>query len=217
MLDLLKKDVPFIWTDACTAAFQLIKTTIASPGRALKRFDPARPIFIHCDFSTVGLGCVLSQTDEAGQEYMVACCSRSLNKYEKNYSSYKGECLAAVWACKLFQRYTQGLHFTLVTDHEPLKWLMSSQTLEGAHARWACILQEHDMTIMHRPGARSANVDALSRFPLASTDDRTGARLDHEHAAPTTAQAAPVTSATLARLGPFFHFSPNRHPPTCTP
>ena len=86
-----------------------------------------------------------------------------------------------MWACKLFQTYTQGLHFTLVTDHEPLKWLMQSQTLQGAHARWACILQEHDFTIMHRPGERSANVDALSRFPLPSSADNTGARLDIDY------------------------------------
>jgi hypothetical protein len=43
MLDLLKKDTPFKWTDACSEAFRKIQTTIASPGRALKRFDPGRP------------------------------------------------------------------------------------------------------------------------------------------------------------------------------
>ena len=166
MLDLLKKGAEYKWDPAVHgAAFDTVVREIAKPGRALKRFDPSKPIFIHTDFSNVGLGAVLSQHDELGQEAMVCCASRSLNKHERNYSSYKGECLAAVWACRLFQTYTQGLHFTLVTDHEPLKWLMASQTLEGAHARWACLLQEHDFDIMHRPGKQSANVDALSRFP----------------------------------------------------
>ena len=197
MLDLLKKDADYKWTPECSKAFKQIKDMIAEPGRALRRFETDRPTFIHCDFSNVGLGAVLSQVDADGNEYMVACISRSLNKAEKNYSSYKGECLAAVWACKMFQTYTQGLHFTLVTDHEPLKWLMANNHLTGAHARWACILQEHDFTIMHRPGAQSANVDALSRFPRASTEDRSGARFDEDTEAEVTRIVAALTSRTV--------------------
>ena len=89
-----------------------------------------------------------------------------------------------------------GLHFTLVTDHEPLKWLMTSATLEGAHARWACILQEFDMTIQHRPGSKHCNADALSRLPLPSTEDRTGARLDHEAPA-SVVNACTATAAAV--------------------
>ena len=192
MLDLLKKGAAWTWTKELQgAAFDHIRDEISKPGRALMRFDASKPIFIHCDFSNVGLGAVLSQHNAEGQECMIACCSRSLNKHETNYSSYKGECLAAVWACRLFRNYTQGLHFTLVTDHEPLKWLMSSQTLEGAHARWACILQEHDFEIMHRPGTQSGNVDALSRFPIQDDKDTTGARLDHDHQVVTAVLGSP--------------------------
>ena len=123
---------------------------------------------------------MLAQVDDDGNECMVACASRSLNKHERNYSSYRGECLAEVWACRLFKHFVHGLHFTLVTDHEPLKWLMGSAVLEGAHARWACILKEFDMTIVHRAGSKHQNVDALSRLPLPSDVDKTGARLDHD-------------------------------------
>ena len=180
MLDLLKKGVNYAWKPEQQASFDCIRAEISAPGKALQRFDPKKPIFVHCDFSNVGLGAVLSQQDSLGREYMVACCSRSLNKHESNYSSYKGECLAAVWAVKLFRHFLHGRHFTLVTDHEPLKWLMSSSTLEGAHARWASMLQEYDFTIVHRPGSENANADALSRLPLKSSEDRTGARLDHD-------------------------------------
>jgi hypothetical protein len=159
----LKKGVTYLWDPQVQGvAFDTIRAEISTPGKALQRFDPTKPIFIHCDFSNVGLGAVLSQQDSLGREYMVACCSRSLNKAEGNYSSYKGECLAAVWAVKLFKHFIHGRRFTLVTDHEPLKWLMGSATLEGTHARWACILQEYDFTIIHRPGSQNANADALS-------------------------------------------------------
>jgi hypothetical protein len=184
MLDLLKKDTPWKWRMSGPGsegeAFEAVRREIAKPGKALQRFRPERPIFVHTDFSNVGLGAVLAQVDDDGNEYMVACCSRSLNKHEANYSSYKGEALAAVWGVRLFKHFLHGRHFQLVSDHAPLSWLMSSDKLEGAHARWACILQEYDFTIVHRPGVQHCNVDGLSRLPLPTTQDRTGARLDHD-------------------------------------
>ena len=190
---LLKKDVPWEWGPEQSAAIDDLRDEICKPGKALKRFDPNKPVFLHVDFSNVGLGAVLSQTDKDGQEYMVACCSRSLNKYERNYSSYKGECLAAVWGCKIYRHFLHGIRFTLLTDHEPLKWLMSSQSLEGAHARWACMLQEFDFEIVHRAGTSNANADALSRFPLDDSKDTTGARLDHVMSISVAASAPDLT------------------------
>ena len=148
ILRLLKKGQVFRFGPEQQAAMDALRGEICKPGKALGRFNPDRPVFLHTDFSNVGLGAVLSQTHEHGREYMVACCSRSLNKHERNYSSYKGECLAAVWGCKIYRHFLHGIHFTLVTDHEPLKWLMGSSTLEGAHARWACMLQEYDFEIV---------------------------------------------------------------------
>ena len=180
ILRLLKKGAVYDFGPEQRAAMDSIRNEICKEGKALKRYDPARPVYLHVDFSNVGLGAVLSQTDSSGQEYMVACCSRSLNKHERNYSSYKGECLAAVWGCKIYRHFLHGRRFTIVTDHEPLKWLMTSATLEGAHARWACMLQEYDFDIVHRPGALNGNADTLSRMPLPSSADTTGARLDHD-------------------------------------
>ena len=70
-----------------------------------------------------------------GKEYMVARCSRSLNKHEKNYASYYGEMLAVVYGSKTFRHYLQGNKFTLVTDHSPLTWLMNSQPYTNRPAR----------------------------------------------------------------------------------
>jgi hypothetical protein len=50
----------------------------------------------------LGLGAVLTQKDDLGREYVVAYASRSNNTAEANYSLYKGEALAAVWAIAHF-------------------------------------------------------------------------------------------------------------------
>ncbi len=55
---------------------------------------------------------------------------------------------------------------------------MGREDLAGQHARWAMILQEYDFELGYRSGAENANVDALSRLPLPSSEDGTGARLD---------------------------------------
>ena len=133
---------------------------------------------VNTDWSNHGIGAVLGQLNEEGQEYIVACISRSLNKHEANYSSYEGEMLAAVWAIKTFRPYLLGLKFDVVTDHSPLQWLMSNLELTGKHARWALALQEYDFTIRHRAGITHQNADVPSRYPQASDLDLTGARMD---------------------------------------
>ena len=181
MVALLKKDAQFHWSDDCQRSFERIKQEIATPGRALRRFDTELPIIVYTDFSATGLGAVLAQTDGNGMDCIVACISRSLNKHERNYSAFKGEMLAAVWAVRTLTVYLSGRHFTLVTDHRPLVYLVTTTNLTGVLARWACILHAYDMTIVHRAGTSNTNADVLSRFPLPQVSDSSGARMDEEH------------------------------------
>jgi hypothetical protein len=88
----------------------------------------------------LGLGAVLTQCDDEGKEFVVAYASRSNNVAESRYSFYEGECLVVVWAVAHFRCYLFGTQFTLVTDHEPLKWLMESDKLTGKLAQWVLIL-----------------------------------------------------------------------------
>jgi hypothetical protein len=122
---------------------------------------------------------VLSQRDDQGREFVVAYASRSNNRTERNYSSYFGECLAAVWGVSHFRVYLYGRRFLLLTDHKPLKWLMANTKLTGMHARWAHILLQYDMEIRQRPGLKSSDADGLSRNPLPDDSDWTDARMDH--------------------------------------
>jgi hypothetical protein len=43
--------------------------------------------------------------------------------------------LAAIWAIAHFRCYLYGNEFLLVTDHQPLKWLMELDKLTGKLAR----------------------------------------------------------------------------------
>ena len=178
MNDLLSKFVVWDWGLEQEAAFQQLKDELCREGAAQRRLDKNLPIKVYTDWSKNGIGAVLGQEGEDGKEYMCICLSRSLNIHERNYSPYQGEMLAAVWAIKTLRPYLMGVEFTLVTDHQPLTWLMGNPNLTGQYARWALALQEYDFKVIHRPGLKHANADALSRLPRDDDTDITGARLD---------------------------------------
>ncbi len=98
----------------------------------------------------------------------MAYAFRSNTVTESHYSSYEGKCLAIVWAVAHFRCYLFGTQFTLVTDHQTLKWLMESNKLMGKFTRWALILEEYDFQVVHRPGVTNLDVDGLSRNPCIS-------------------------------------------------
>ena len=77
----------------------------------------------------------------------ICYASWSCNPVEQNYSSFDGECLAVLWDTNHFRAYLFGNSFTLITDHEPLRWLMTTQKLTGKMARWNLLLQEYDFTV----------------------------------------------------------------------
>jgi hypothetical protein len=92
----------------------------------LKRLDFNKVFILHTDRSALGIGVILSQLDEKGKEYVITHASQSNNKVENNYVSYEGECLAIVWVIIHFKPYLYGTKFTLYTDHQPIKWLMTN-------------------------------------------------------------------------------------------
>jgi hypothetical protein len=114
--------------------------------------------------------------DDDRKEFVIAYASRSNNNAEAQYISYEGECMAAIWAIAHFLCYLYGNEFLLVTNHQPLNWLMESYKLTGKLARWALMLMEYDFKVVHRAGLVNMDADGLSRNPIPSQADATGAR-----------------------------------------
>ncbi len=85
----------------------------------------------------------------------------------------EGECYALIWGVMHFRQYLHKNHFILCIDHKPLEWLATVSDAHGKRGRWVDMLQNFSFKIIHRPGLRHTNVDALSRNPvgLAADDD----------------------------------------------
>ena len=165
LYELTKKGVKFEMTSKAADAFEKLKAKLVS-APVLRYPDFGKPFILYCDASNIALGVVLAQLDEDGNDYVVAYDSRVLSAEEKRYSTTERECLAVLYATKVYRPYIHGNSFTVVTDHGSLQWLKNLKDPDGRLARWALKLQGLDMTIIHRPGTRHANADALSRVQI---------------------------------------------------
>jgi len=71
----------------------------------LRSPDFFRPFFVQCDASKSGVGGVLDQKTDEGDEFPIAFVSKKLSKAQKNYSVTVQECLAAIVCIKRFWAY----------------------------------------------------------------------------------------------------------------
>ena len=86
---------------------------------------------LHTDASGEGLGAVLHQQQD-GVNRVISYASRSLSKAEKNYPVHKLEFLALKWAVtEKFHDYLYGNEFTVMTDNNPLTYVLSSAKLDA--------------------------------------------------------------------------------------
>lgn len=152
------------WTPECESAFRtLIEKLTSAPILAFA--NPQLPYVVHTDACRDGLGAVLYQEQE-GKLRVVVYASRGLSKSEKNYPTHKLEFLALKWAvCKKFNDYLYGSSFTVLTDNNPLTYVLTSPKLDAAGHRWLAALSTYQFTIKYRAGQANRDADGLSRRP----------------------------------------------------
>ena len=125
LYNLTRSNTRFSWTKQCQDSFQKIKCEIVSD-RILVHYDPDLPVILAVDASPFGLGAVLSHIVD-DKELPIAFASRTLSETECNYSQIDKEALAVKWGLFKFFTYLYGKHFTLVSDHEPLRHIFGQK------------------------------------------------------------------------------------------
>ena len=162
---LTQKDVKFVWDEHCEGAFRELKRQmITCPTLAFP--DQKSDFIVYTDASDVGIGAILAQCNDKGDEKVISYASRAFSSVEKNWSATEKEAYAVVWALQYFHPYVYGVKITVYTDHKALQWLRGIKHPNGKLARWILKLEQYDYTIVHRPGTQMQHVDALSRAPV---------------------------------------------------
>ena len=159
---------PFVWNEDCRNSFERLKELlISAPILAYPR--ETGMFVLDTDASNTGIGAVLSQVHE-GEERVVAYASKALSASQRRYCTTMRELLAIVRFCEHFRHYLLGRQFLLRTDHKALLWLHKFKDPDGMLARWITALAAFDYEVEHRPGAKHANADGMSRRTCARPD-----------------------------------------------
>ncbi len=138
LFELTKKDVAFVWNQDCQRAFDSLKKALVE-APILVRPDFEEPFCLDVDWSTKGVGAVLSQR-EGRFEKVVAYANKALTVAQRKFHPMEGECYALIWGILHFRQYLHRMHFTLRTNHKPLEWLATISDAHGRRGRWIDML-----------------------------------------------------------------------------
>uniref|UniRef100_A0A8C6PSX4 Gypsy retrotransposon integrase-like protein 1 n=3 Tax=Nothobranchius TaxID=28779 RepID=A0A8C6PSX4_NOTFU len=150
------------WSQDCEKSFQtIIEKLTTSP--VLGYADAKLPYLVHTDASTTGLGAALYQVQN-GVTQVIAYASRGLSSSETRYPAHKLEFLALKWAITdKFHDYLYGNTFTVITDNNPLTYLLTTAKLDATSYRWLAALSTYNFDIRYRAGTQNVDADGLSR------------------------------------------------------
>lgn len=170
--NLLRKAANFEWNILCDKAFEELKAKFTKEPVLLMP-DMTRPFRIEADASKYASGAVLTQEDPNGKRHPCAFISKTFSPTEQNYPIYDRELLAVLRALREWRHYVIGSPHTttILSDHQNLLYYQKPQNLKPRQARWSLEMSEYDIKLIHTPGQKMIQSDALSRRPDLMVDN----------------------------------------------
>ena len=160
LMNLLQKDIPFVFYDDCLEAFETLKKAlIFAP--IVQPPDWNLPFEIMCDAIDYAVGVVLGQRGDKKLN-VIHYASKSLDSAQRNYATTEKEFLAVVFVCDKFRPYIVDSKVTVHIGHAAIKYLMAKKDAKPRLIRWVLLLQEFDLHIIDRKGAENPVADNLS-------------------------------------------------------
>ncbi|GKF24417.1 reverse transcriptase domain-containing protein, partial [Tanacetum coccineum] len=153
MTHLLEKETPFIFSKECIEAFKTLKMKLTQA-----------PILVApvCDASDFAVGAVLGQR-KTKHFQPIHYASKTMTKAQAHYTTTENELLVVVYAFEKFRPYLVLSKSIVYTDHSALKYLLTKQDAKPRLLRWILLLQEFDVVIRDKKGAKNLAADHLSR------------------------------------------------------
>ncbi|UYV79429.1 K02A2.6-like [Cordylochernes scorpioides] len=165
LVNLLKKDVVWVWDDECQKAFTNLKENLTTHP-TLHLYQEGLPCQVYCNTSTFSITGVLKQVYPDGKTYTVQHFSRSLRSHERNYSDLELQCLAIVESVDNFRTCLNGRKFTIFSDHPALQWLKEIKTPSGRLFRWGLRLSRYEYEVRSINGVQQHGTGVGTRIPF---------------------------------------------------
>jgi hypothetical protein len=143
-MQLLQKNVPFIWDDAAQWSFDALKHTLTHVP-LLHPPEYTKDYILYLASSTSTIAMVLVQEDPNDEEHVIYYLRKSLYGPELRYSHVEKLALEAVIVVQRFRHYILLRTTTVIADSNPMYHVLTRQVLAGKYSKWIIILQEFDL------------------------------------------------------------------------
>jgi transposase InsO family protein len=164
---LLKKDVPFIWTDECQESMDSIKQAIIhSPALRPISYDSPHEVIVSVDSSNIAVGYILSQLDDDGKRRHARFGSIAWNERESKYSQAKIELYGLFRALHALKIYIIGVrNLAVEMDASYIKGMINRPDIHPVAVinRWIAAVKLFDFNLRHVPATKMPATDGLSR------------------------------------------------------
>ena len=132
---LLRKGVSVKWNEDCQKAFDQVKQYLLSPP-VLQPPRPGKPLLLYLSVTEEAMGAMLAQqAEDTRVENAVYYLSKRMLDYELKYNKIEKLCLALVWACTKLQHYLSSYTTYVISESNPLKFLMERPALDSKMAK----------------------------------------------------------------------------------
>jgi hypothetical protein len=174
LINLTKKDAPFVFgTEQCEAMQILKDAVLSSP--TLKRLDYAseREVILAVDTLNIAIGFILLQVGEDGKCYPSRFGSIALTEVESRYSQVKLELYSLFRALHAVRVFIFGVkNLTVEVDAKYIKGMINNPDLQPNVTinRWIAGILLFSFKLIHVSMLKHKGVDGLSRRPPVEED-----------------------------------------------
>ena len=131
--------------------------------QAYPDLDSDEPFILTTDWSSLNIAGVLSQKQD-GVEQFLGCWGRKCNRYERHYSSAKGELLALMKCMKKWEHILKCRPpFLAYMDAAYMKYIVNLKSEETIFQDLYVELAQFEFIVIHKKGSEKINADTLSR------------------------------------------------------
>lgn len=136
---LLKKYTPFVSDKQAQQSFDKLKNTLTNtPLMSPPNYNKDFMLYLATLDTTIGM--VLVQTDDQLNEHVIYYISKGLIGAELCYAHVEKLALIVVLIVQYLQHYILIWTTTIVSNTNPMQYILSRRTLGGRYSKWIVIL-----------------------------------------------------------------------------
>jgi len=180
LINLYRKDTPFIWDTPQEDTFNALKITVSSaPSLHPINYSTDLPVVLSVDTSYIAIGFILSQYNESGHKCPAHYGSLPINEHESRYSQPKLELYGLFHVLHHYHLFLYGVkNLHVEVDAKYIKGMLNDPDLQpnATINHWIKGILLFNFKLIHVAAARHQGPDVLSRSQPTEEEIEDGER-----------------------------------------